>query len=66
MKHILAKVDRIRAAGTVMVQVADDSPYAAYNGKTFKVHSIGTPGVKCRISLEMNESVINLNLTEVL
>jgi hypothetical protein len=66
MKHILAKVDRIRASGTAMVQVPDNSPYAAHNGKIFKVQSMGTPGVKCRVSLLINDKVIDLTLTDVL
>lgn len=66
MKHILAKVDRIRASGTVMVQVPEDSPYAIYNGQLFKVQSMGTPGVKCRVSLLINDEVVDLILTDVL
>lgn len=65
MKHILAKVDRIRASGTAMVQVPDNSPYAIHNGKIFKVHSIGTPGVKCRVSLLINGEIIDLTLTDI-
>ena len=66
MKHILAKVDRIRAGGTAMVQVPDDSLHAAHNGKIFKVQSMGTPDVKCRVSLLINDKVVDLTLTDVL
>lgn len=66
MKHILAKVDRIRASGTATLQVPDNSPYAIYNGKIFKVHSMGVPGVKCRVSLLINEQVVDLTLIDVL
>jgi hypothetical protein len=66
MKHILAKVDRIRASGTAMVEVSEDSPHAIHNGKTFKVQSLGTPGVKCRVSLLINANVVDLTLTDVL
>lgn len=66
MKHIFAKVDRIRASGTAMVQVPDGSPYAIHNGKIFKVQSMGTPGVKCRVSLLINAQVVDLTLTDVL
>ena len=66
MKHILAKVDQIRASGTAIVQVPIGSPYALYNGKTFKVQSIGTPDVKCRVSLLINDKVVDLTLSDVL
>jgi hypothetical protein len=66
MKHILAKVDRLRASGTAMVQVPEDSRYAIHNGKIFKVQSIGTPGVKCRVSLIIDAQVVDLTLTDVL
>lgn len=66
MKHILAKVDRIRASGTAMVQVQDTSPYAIHNGKIFKVQSMGTPDVKCRVSLIINHKVVDLTLADVL
>ena len=49
-----------------MVQVAVDSPYAIHNGKIFKVQSMGTPGVKCRVSLQINDQVVDLTLTDVL
>ena len=66
MKHILAKVDRIRASGTAMVHVPDHSPHAIHNGKIFKVHSMGIPQVKCRVSLLINGEVVDLTLTDVL
>jgi hypothetical protein len=66
MKHILEKVDRIRASGTAMVQVPEDSPHAAHNGKIYKVQSMGTPGVKCRVSVLINDQVVDLILTDVL
>ena len=66
MKHILAKIDRIRASSTAMLQVPDNSPHAVHNGKIFKVHSMGTPGVKCRVSLLINEQVVDLTLSDVL
>ncbi len=66
MKHILAKVDRIRASSTAMVQVPEDSPHAIYNGKIFKVQSMGTPGIKCRISLLINAQVVDLTLNDIL
>ena len=66
MKHILAKVDRIRASGAAMVQVPDHSPHAIHNGKIYKVHSMGTPEVKCRVSLLINDQVVDFTLTDVL
>jgi hypothetical protein len=66
MKHILAKVDRIRASGTAMVQVPDDSPHAIHNSQIFKVQSMGTPGVKCRVSLLIDDQVVDLTLTDIL
>lgn len=66
MKHILAKVDRIRASGTALVQVPEGSPHAIHNGKIFKVQSMGTPGVKCRVSVLINDQVVDLTLTDVL
>lgn len=66
MKHILQKVDRIRATGTAMVQVADGSPHAIHNGKIFKVQSMGTPGIKCRVSLIIDGQVADLTLADVL
>lgn len=66
MKHMLQKVDRIRATGTAVLQVADDSPHAIHNGKTFKVHSMGTPDVKCRVSLLIDSKVVDFTLTDVL
>ncbi len=66
MKHILAKVDRIRASGTAMVQVPENSPHAIHNDKIFKVQSMGTPGIKCRISLLINAQVVDLTLNDIL
>ncbi len=66
MKHILAKVDRIRASGTALIQVPENSPYSIHNGKIFKVQSMGTPGVKCRVSVLINDQVVDLTLTDVL
>ncbi|WP_184547234.1 hypothetical protein [Mucilaginibacter sp. FT3.2] len=66
MKHILAKVDRIRASGTALIQVPENSPHAIHNGKIFKVHSMGTPGVKCRVSVLINDQVVDFTLTDVL
>jgi hypothetical protein len=60
------KVDRLRASGTALVQVPEDSPHAIHNGKIFKVESMGTPGVKCRVSLLINEQVVDFTLTDVL
>lgn len=66
MKHILAKVDRIRASGTAVVQVPENSPHAIHNGKIFKVQSMGTPGVKCRVSLLINARIVDLTLNDIL
>jgi hypothetical protein len=66
MKHIFVKVDRIGASGTAIVQVPIGTPYALHNGKIFKVQSIGTPDVKCRVSLLINDKVVDLTLSDVL
>lgn len=66
MKHILAKVDRIRASGTALIQLPEDSPHAIHNGKIFKVQSMGTPGVKCRVSVLIDAQIVDLTLTDVL
>lgn len=66
MKRILAKIDRIRASGTALIQVPEDSPHTVHNGKIFKVQSMGTPGVKCRVSVLISDQVVDLILTDVL
>lgn len=36
MKHILAKVDRIRANGSAIVETSGYLPHAIHDGKIFK------------------------------
>lgn len=51
MKKIFQRIDRIRASGSAVLDLQPGAPYYHLTGKRFLVQSIGTPGLKCRVTL---------------
>lgn len=66
MKKILDKIDRIRSRGRATLKVERNSPFFRYNGNTFAVDSIGTPGYKCRITLIIRNKKVHFTVNDII
>ncbi len=64
MKKLLAKIERIRARGWVVLDLDTSHPLFHLDGKRFQVESIGTPGIKCRVSISVNGEKIDLTIDD--
>lgn len=51
MKKIFQRIDRLRAFGSAVLDLQPGMAYYHLTGKRFLVQSIGTPGLKCRVTL---------------
>lgn len=65
MKKLLSRVDRIRATGTATLNLDRASPYYQLNGIKYKVHSMGVPDYKCRITLIINYQNVDFTIDQV-
>jgi hypothetical protein len=65
MKRILQKIDRIRATGTATLNLSPESPYYHLSGKKFKVDSMGTPDYKCRITLVIENELVDFTVNDI-
>jgi hypothetical protein len=65
MRKILAKVDRIRGNGKVTLDLQPEHPWYPFNGKCYELHSMGTPDVKCRITILINGVPVDLTIDDV-
>lgn len=66
MKKLLDKIDRIRQRGKVTLRVNKSSPFFRYNGNTFAVDSMGSPGIKCRVTLVIKGKKVHFTIHDVL
>ncbi|MGM9478060.1 hypothetical protein ACS5PU_16655 [Pedobacter sp. GSP4] len=66
MRKLFQKIDRLRLGGYAVLSVAKNSPYAACNGQRFKIHSMGTPDIKCRITLYIENQLVDFNIDQVI
>ena len=56
MKKIFQRIDRMRACGSAVLDLQPGTDYYYLTGKRFIVQSIGTPGLKCRVTLLIKEN----------
>ena len=66
MKKIFQKIDQIRATGRATLNVGKNSGYYHLNGKKFAVVSYGTPDIKCRITLMIDNKEVDFNINDIL
>jgi len=66
MHKLFQKVDRLRLSGYAVLSVAENSPYAACNGQRFKIHSMGIPDIKCRVTLYIENQPVDFNIDQVI
>jgi len=65
LKKLYQRIDRLRGSGLAMLNVQSTSPYAHLNGNKFKISSIGVPGIKCPVTLEIDGKEIDFTIEEV-
>lgn len=66
MKKIFQRIDRIRGSGMATLNLETSSPYYHLNGKRFPVDSVGQPGIKCRVTLIVDGTLVNFTKDEIL
>jgi len=66
MKKIFQRIDRIRGSGSATLNLERSSPYYHLNGRRFPVHSIGTPDIKCRITLMVDGQPMDFTIEQIL
>lgn len=66
MKKVFQKIERIRAKGTAILDLPRSSPYFKFNGVAHSVIAMGPPGVKCKITLQIDGRHIDFTLDQVL
>ena len=66
MKKIYQKIDRIRGSGMATLNLNPSSEYYHLNGKRFPVESVAKPDIKCRVTLIVNNALLDFTIDEVL
>jgi len=66
MKKIFQRIDQIRASGKATLHLEAFSPYYHLNGKRFPVVRIGTPDIKCPVTLVIDGELIDFTIEEIL
>lgn len=65
MRNILAKQERLRARGKATLRVSKGHPLFLYNGNSFTILAMGSPGVKCRITLQIRDKPVQVSIDDV-
>lgn len=65
MKKLLAKIERIRARGWVVLDLDNDHPLYHLDGKRFQIESMGIPDIKCRVSIVVNGEKVDLTIDDL-
>lgn len=66
MKKIFQRIDRIRASGHATLNLEPGSPHYHLNGKRFPVHDMGTPDLKCRVTLIVKGKSVDFTINEIM
>jgi len=65
MRKLLAKIDRIRASGWVTLELKEDHPLYHLNSKRFKVESMATPDIKCRVTVFIENKTVDFTIDDL-
>ena len=65
MRKLLAKIDHIRASGWVTLDLKQGHPLHNLNGKRYPLESMGTPDIKCRVSVIIEGEKVDLSIDEL-
>lgn len=65
MKRIFQRIDRIRASGTATLELQESSAFYPLSGRKFKVHSMGEPALKCRVTLIIDDKHVDFTINDV-
>ncbi|GEM_PF-809054 len=66
MKKLFNRIDRIRASGFATLNLEQSSPYYHLNGQRFKECSMGKPGLKCRVTLLVDNMPLDFTIDDIL
>jgi len=65
MKKLLAKIERVRARGWAILDLDKSHPLYYLDGKRFQIESMGTPDIKCRVSIVVNGEKVDLTIDDL-
>lgn len=65
MKKLLAKIERIRASGWAYLDLNEAHPLYYLDGKRYKIQSIGTPDIKCRVTLIVEGGNVDFTIDDL-
>jgi len=65
MKKLLAKIERIRSRGWVVLDLDKNHPLYHLDGKRFQIENIGVPDIKCKVSILVNGEKVDLTIDDL-
>ncbi|MGN8056096.1 hypothetical protein ACTJKN_07480 [Pedobacter sp. 22163] len=65
MKKLLAKIERIRSRGWVVLDLDKNHTLYHLDGKRFQIESIGVPDIKCKVSILVNGEKVDLTIDDL-